>query len=67
MSVYAIAEKTIIEGATYFDIDRDKEMREAIKKERSELIAQMLKAKNKGMKTQPVKKKDKQHLHCDSL
>jgi len=67
MSVYAKAEKTIIEGVTYFDINRDKQMRDAIKKERNELITMMLKDKNKGLKTQPIKKKDKQHLHCDSL
>jgi hypothetical protein len=27
----------------------------------------MLKEKNKGMKTQPIKKKDKRLLHCDSM
>jgi len=67
LSVYAKAEKTIIEGVTYFDINSDKQMRTDIKKERNELIAMMLLEKNKGMKTQPVKKKEKQQLHCDSL
>ena len=67
LSIYAKAEKTIIEGKTYFDIERDKQMRDAIKKERNELISMMLKEKNKGMKTQPIKKKDKEHLHCDSM
>ncbi|MBC2845691.1 amidohydrolase family protein [Winogradskyella flava] len=67
LSVYAKAEKTIIEGVTYFDIERDKQMREAIKKEKSELINLMLQDKNKGLKTQPVKKKEKELLHCDSM
>ena len=67
LSVYAKAEKTIIEGITYFDLERDKNNREAIKKEKSELISMMMKDKNKGMKTQPVKKKEKKQLHCDSL
>ena len=67
LSIYAKAEKTIIEGVTYFDIDKDKQMREAIKKEKSELINLMLQEKNKGLKTQPVKKKEKELLHCDSL
>ncbi|NOY48618.1 MAG: amidohydrolase family protein [Chlorobi bacterium] len=67
LSVYSKAEKTIIEGATYFDIERDTQMRANIKKERNELMSMMLKEKNKGMKTQPVKKKDKPQLHCDSL
>ena len=67
LSIYAKAEKTIIEGVTYFDLARDKQMREAIKKEKSELINLMLQDKNKGLKTQPVKKKEKELLHCDSL
>ncbi|MBO3116166.1 amidohydrolase family protein [Winogradskyella sp. DF17] len=67
LSIYAKAEKTIIEGVTYFDIDRDKQMREAIKKEKSALINLMLQDKNKGLKTQPVKKKEKELLHCDSM
>ena len=67
LSIYAKAEKTIIEGVTYFDLARDKQMREAIKKEKSELINLMLQDKNKGLKTQPVKKKEKELLHCDSM
>ena len=67
MSVYTKAEKTIIDGAVYFDIEHDKLMREQIKKEKSDLINQMLVAKNKGLKTQPIKKTEKMHMHCDFL
>ena len=67
LSVYAIAEKTMIEGATYFDIEKDKQMRTQIQQERNELMTMMLQDKNKGMKTQPVKANDKQQLHCDSM
>ena len=67
LSIYAKAEKTIIEGITYFDLSRDLQMREAIKKEKSELVNLMLQDKNKGLKTQPVKKKEKVLLHCDSM
>ncbi len=67
MAVYAKAEKTLIEGVTYFDIERDKNSRKAIKKEKNELISMMLKDKNNGMKTQPVKKKEKRQLNCDSI
>lgn len=67
MSVYAKVEKTIIEGATYFDIERDKAMREAMAKEKSLLINDMLIAKNKGAKTQPVTQKKKVHMHCDYI
>lgn len=66
LSIYAKAEKTIIEGVTYFDIERDKAMRAAVQKEKSELINKMMMAKNKGLKTQPIKKKEKELMHCDS-
>ncbi|TBW28592.1 amidohydrolase family protein [Gramella sp. KN1008] len=67
LSVYAKPEKTMVEGVFYFDIERDGKMRNEIKKERNELIGQMLKAKNNGIKTQPVTKKEKQRVHCDLL
>ncbi|MBJ7879317.1 amidohydrolase family protein [Gelidibacter salicanalis] len=66
LSVYAKAEKTIIEGVTYFDLKRDEMIRTQIKKEKNQLINDMLQAKNKGLKTQPIKKKEKELLHCDS-
>ncbi|WBL23494.1 amidohydrolase family protein [Zunongwangia sp. HRR-M8] len=67
LSVYAKPEKTMIQGVVYFDIERDKEMRKEIQKQKSELITQMLQAKNNGMKTQPVVKKDKVEAHCDTM
>jgi len=67
LSVYAKAEKTIIEGVTYFDINQDKEMRDTIKKEKSELIEMMLKEKVKGNKTQPILKIEKPELHCNTI
>jgi len=67
LSIYSKAEKTLVEGVTYFDIQRDSKLRSSVLNERNELILMMLKEKNKGMKTQPIKKKDKQLLHCDSI
>ncbi|WP_418603000.1 amidohydrolase family protein [Hwangdonia sp.] len=67
LSVYAKAEKTIIEGVTYFDLKQDEAKRTKIKDEKSTLINMMMQAKNKGLKTQPIKKKVKEHLHCDSI
>ena len=67
LSVYTSAEKTMIEGVVYFDKDRDAAQRKAIAEERTTLINMMLKEKNKGMATQPVSKKEKELLHCDSL
>ena len=59
--------ETIIEGVTYFDLARDQQMREAIKNEKSELTNLMLQDKNKGLKTQPVKKKEEKLMHCDTM
>ena len=67
LSVYAKAEKTLIEGATYFDIESDQQHRAAIKKERNTLIQMLLEAKNKGMKTQPIMVNKKKDMHCDTL
>jgi len=67
LSVYARPEYTLIEGKIYFSLEQDKKLREQIKKERSQLINMMLKAKNKGLKTQPIKKDTKSFLDCHSL
>lgn len=67
LSVYAKAEKTMIEGTVYFDLERDRELRKEIKKERNELITQMLKAKNSGVKTRVITKKVKPEINCDAL
>ncbi|MCL6462714.1 MAG: amidohydrolase family protein [Flavobacterium micromati] len=67
LSIYAKAEKTLIEGVVYYDSKRDEENRVAIAKERNELIGQLLQEKNKGMTTQEPKKKEKVEYHCDSM
>ena len=67
MSVYAKAEKTLIEGAVYFDIEKDKAQQEAIKKERAELIQLMLNEKAAGGKTQKPVQRKKQHFGCDTI
>ena len=67
LSVYAKAEKTLIEGKIYFDIEKDKLQREVIKKERNQLINMMLNAKSKGAPTQAPKKHVKKELHCDTV
>ena len=66
LSIYAKAEKTIIDGAIYFDINKDLEKRKAIKEERSKLINMMLKEKVKGAQTQAPVKKVKRLFHCDT-
>lgn len=67
LNMYAKAQMTMVEGVIYFSVEKDAKQREEIKNERNLLIAEMLKAKNKGMKTQPVVKKKERHMHCDTL
>jgi imidazolonepropionase-like amidohydrolase len=67
LSVYAIAEKTLIEGAVYFDIEKDKLQRAAIKKEKNKLIKLMRDDKNKGVKKKIPVKKQKKQFTCESL
>jgi imidazolonepropionase-like amidohydrolase len=67
LSIYAKAEKTIIEGVVYYDLQKDEAQRSAIFNERNELIAQLLLEKNKGMSTQEPKKTDKKAYDCDTL
>lgn len=67
LSVYAKAEKTLIEGATYFDLELDKQQRESVKKERSKLIDMMLNEKSRGGKTQAPKMSKKERMTCETL
>ncbi len=67
LSIYAKAEKTIIDGKIYFDIDTDSQKRKDIKNERSKLIKMMLNEKMNGGKTQAPVKKSTKNFHCDTL
>ncbi len=68
LSVYAKAEKTIIEGKTYFDLQTDLAKRAAIKQERTQLINMMLNDKSgKGGKKRPPMKRDKIHFECETI
>lgn len=67
LSVYAKAEKTIIQGTTYFDLEQDKALRGSIKKERGELVKMMVAEKDGGGKTKPPTQSKKERFNCDSL
>ncbi len=66
LSVYAKPEKVIIDGAVYFDLEKDKQLRATIASERNRLVQKMLASKAGGNPTaKPDMKKPKQ-MHCDS-
>ena len=66
MSVYALAEKTWVDGVRYFDRDEMKQRRASLERERNRLAQAMLADKNAGKRTQPVEAKGGEHWHCDS-
>jgi imidazolonepropionase-like amidohydrolase len=65
LSIYAKAEKTIVDGVIYFDREKDQQTREAIAKERSRLIQKMIAAKKGGDKTTPATPSFKPKNYCE--
>jgi imidazolonepropionase-like amidohydrolase len=66
LSVYARANKTIVDGIVYFDRDRDKEMRKEIAKERNRLIQKMMaESRNNPSGTTPARPSLQVVLHCE--
>jgi imidazolonepropionase-like amidohydrolase len=69
LSVYAKPEKTIIEGAIYFDLENYDAQNKAVKEEKNKLIQKMIAEKSKGAPTvkptaRPIKPA---HVHCDTV
>ncbi len=66
LSVYAKANKTIVDGIIYFDRDRDKEMRKQISKERNRLIQKMIaEGRSNPTRTTPAHPSLQVVLHCE--
>jgi imidazolonepropionase-like amidohydrolase len=55
LSIYAKAEKTIVDGIIYFDRQRDLELRSKIAAEKSRLVQKMLQEKKNGAPVQPAR------------
>ena len=66
LSIYAKANKTIVDGIVYFDRDRDKELRKQIAAERNRLIQKMLaEARTNPGSTTPARPSLQVVLHCE--
>jgi hypothetical protein len=52
LSIYAVAEKTYVDGIPYWDIEKDAANQKAMKAEEARIIQKMITAKNKGALTQ---------------
>lgn len=66
LSIYAKAEKTIIEGAVFYDIERETEILNEIQAERARLIREMQSDKKKGKATQKAMPKSQIIYHCET-
>lgn len=67
LSVYAKAEKTIVDGKVYFDMEADEQKRKDLLAERNRLIQKMNGAKKAGM---PMRRGGSSQLleyHCDDV
>ncbi|MCE3280983.1 MAG: amidohydrolase, imidazolonepropionase [Bacteroidetes bacterium] len=67
LSVYAKAEKTIIDGLIYYDNEKDIKLREEIQKERARIIQKMVDEKKNGAPTQKPAMKKQKLFECDSM
>jgi imidazolonepropionase-like amidohydrolase len=67
LSVYTKADKTIIESAVYFDLERDQQLRKEVEMERARLTAKMIEAKKSGAATQKSPGRQQLDFHCDDM
>lgn len=67
LSIYAKAEKTLVDGIIYFDREKDLELRQRISKERNRLVQKMLSEKKKGSATQKATATKEEMYHCEDL
>ncbi len=65
LSIYARAEKTIVDGTVYFDRDKDAEAQKKIVSERNRLIQKMLAEKREGGPVGPARPTPTVILHCE--
>ena len=66
LSVYAKANKTIVDGIVYFDRERDKELRKQISAERNRLVQKMIaEGRNNPKDVIPARPSLQLVLHCE--
>src|SRR6056300_1401549 len=67
LSIYATAEKTLIEGTVYYDAETTEDQLKRIETEKQQIISQMLMAKENGAATQNPTKGAKKEFTCETL
>lgn len=64
LSIYAVVERTFVDGICFYDKEKDAAKRQAIKRERARLTAKMLDEKKAGAPTQDAPKKSLKEYSC---
>jgi imidazolonepropionase-like amidohydrolase len=67
LSVYAKAEKTIVDGKVYFDIEVDAKRNQEIEQERARIIQKMKDVKKSGATTQRPESRIQENFHCEDV
>ncbi len=67
MSVYAMAEKTWVDGTLYFDRAEMRERQARARRERNRLAQAMLTDKKAGKPVRPMEAKAGEQWHCDAI
>lgn len=67
LSVYAKAEKTIIDGKVYYDMEKDAQNNKEQEAERARLIQKLKNAKKSGAPTQRADSRAQAEFHCDDV
>ncbi|MBV7533877.1 amidohydrolase family protein [Chitinophaga sp. sic0106] len=67
LSIYAKAEKTIVDGIVEFDREYDLQLRQRIAAERSRLTAKLLNEKKKGTPVEKASYRPEEIYHCEDL
>ncbi len=67
LSIYARAAKTIVDGAVYYDMEEDQQLKASVEAERARLLAKMRAAKAGGGATRPAAARGRREFHCDDV
>ncbi|MFP4090429.1 MAG: amidohydrolase family protein [Cyclobacteriaceae bacterium] len=67
LSIYAKAEKTMVDGRIYYDLKEDTKKREMVASERARLVQKMQDAKKNGSSTRQPSRALEQLFHCDDI
>ncbi|WP_295651456.1 amidohydrolase family protein [uncultured Mucilaginibacter sp.] len=67
LSVYAVAEKTFVDGVRYWDMEQDMAKQKAMKAEEGRLIQKMIEAKSGGANTQRAAGPRRRQYECETV